>query len=1128
MEQIKHYKIEEKLGVGGMGVVYRGFDTILQRDVAIKVMHDHLLDNSTHVERFLHEARAAARLAHPNIVTIYEINESEYGRYIAMEYVRGKPLTSFLKGDTSLTIGKITSIGRQILEGVQRAHDMSILHRDLKPENILVTENGTVKILDFGIAKMTSRQGLTMAGDVLGTIEYMAPEQMLGEELDARCDVYSVGVVLYQLLTCRLPFTGDNPVAVLYKQLNEIPVIPSHYNSEIPAWLNQVILKAISIREKRWTTAREFAKALVETPSTSVKETPADEDPLYDADIEARPENVTVDDYDRLNYVFVGRQKELSKLINLYNRVAKSRGRTAIIMGEAGIGKSTLANQLRRYAKQQDGWVLYGTSLYQEGMDAYMPYIDALRGFFSSESYELPDKERQEIKKLVREKVPLLMEFAERFTTSFGQPPSLESSTDVSNRINLIEGIYLFVSLISTIRPVVLIIDDLQWADESSLRLFHYIARHLDNDRILLVGISRTDRFDLQQNGRPGKIVDILSRMRREGLFEEINLDRLTLKYCEEMIDKALGKTAFPQEFYERIFTETNGNPFFVLETLKLLRDNGSIYLENNEWRVRQDGFTLEVPDRVEDVFMRQITGLNEEEHEVLQVASVIGYKFDISILAAMVEMRKINLLKMCQRIEKELTIINSTENGYQFEHPMLRELLYNEIPTVLRREYHLMIAEEYKRIYDGDFGALVGEVAQHYRLAGEYAEAIPLLYKAGSRAFKISAFREASMLLEDLLRAVEDNNNRLPEDITDTDIYLKLGICFEEIGQWEQGLNYYEKLMQYSLENAYVQGQVDALRRIGRIHDKQGKWQEALSCYEECLKIAEEHSIENVRSRVYNNMGIIYLQQGKFDIALDYFARTIEAVDSAMGQYDKAHALTNIGAIFNMRGEYDAALESYLNALEIYRIKQDQKFEARVHHNIGITYSDMQKWDQSLAAFEKCLRLADKIQDKLMIATTNVNIGKVYARQNNTAMAKKYNDKAYRIFKSIDDYLGLAESYCVYGLIYGGHSLSAKAAKYFLKSIKINEEKNYLEGLAESSLLYANYLRVVGDNDKAIEYLQTSLTAYKTLGVVSKIQEVERLLAEIDPSFMAKEVLAKKQPEELVDANPAAIKGKQ
>lgn len=1113
MENIKHYKVEEKLGVGGMGVVYKGFDTILHRDVAIKVMHNHLLDDPKHADRFLNEARAAARLTHPNIVTIYEISESESGRYIAMEYVHGTPLMAMLKEENIPDTKKIVKIVSQILDGVHVAHEMGILHRDIKPDNILVTSDEVVKILDFGIAKITAKPGLTVAGDVLGTVEYMAQEQMLGEELDARCDIYSVGVVLYQLLTHRLPFTGDNPVAMLYKQLNENPVPPSHYNSEVNPKLDQVVLSAICSKEKRWKTAKEFSDALLDSITVKQAENHAEADPLYDTEVEAVTESTHIDDYDKLNSVFVGRKKELTKLISLYNKASKAHGQTAIIMGEAGIGKSTLAEQLRRYVKQNKGWVLYGASLYQEGMDAYMPYIDALREFFSSESYELPDKERQEIKTLVREKIPLLMEFAERFTTSFGNQNTLETTTDVSKRINLIEGIYLFVSLISTIRPVVLVIDDMQWADESSLRLFHYIARHMNNDRILMVGISRTDRFDLQKDGKPGKLIDTLARMRREELFQEILLSRLNLKNCEELIDKALGRTVFSEEFYERLFRETNGNPFFALETLKLLRDNGSIYLENGEWRLAQNGFNLDVPDRVEDVFMRQISGLGDEEHEVLQVASVIGYKFDISILAALVEMRKIKLLKMFQRIEKELTIITSTENGYQFEHPMLRELLYNEIPTALRKEYHLMTAEEFERIYDGDFGALVGEVAQHYRLAENYSRAIPLLYKAGSRAFKISAYREASLLLEDLMKTVEQSKAALPEAIPQTDVFLKMGICYEEIGQWEAGVQSYEKLLEISEIENYHQGKVDALRRMGRIFDKQGRWNEALACYEECLAIAEENSIENVKSRVYNNIGIIYMQKGEFDEASKYFEKTIDSVDNAMGLYDKAHALTNIGAIANMRSDYDAAQESYLSALEIYKKKGDQVFEARVYHNIAMTYSDQKNWTKSIETFEKCLQLLDDAQDKHLLATTYVNMGKAYARQNDPTNAKKYNDKAYKIFKNIDDYLGLAEAYYVYGLIYAAADKPAKAEKYFLKGIKMNEEKEFFEGLAESSMGYAGFLQNNGDQEKSLEYYQKSQDSFEEMGLEIKVQEVAEIISLLAESGPAR---AKKNPNSL------------
>ncbi|MFQ6112477.1 MAG: protein kinase [bacterium] len=444
MKQIKHYKIVELLGSGGMGEVHKAFDSVLERDVAIKIMHRHLLDDEKIDARFMREARAAARLVHPNIVTIHEVGKAKCGRYIVMEYVNGIPLTKYLRTEEKIKPESAIKLTIQILNGLFCAHSMGILHRDIKPDNILVASNDVAKILDFGIAKITAKEGLTAAGDILGTVEFMAPEQMLGEDVDHRCDIYATGVVLYQILTKRLPFTGENPVAILYKILNEDPVPPSYYNSEVGQELDQAVLRAIhKSKEERWETAAAFSEALEAIlrsgtyPAVSFQA--EDSDTLSDLDTEIE---VAKSDLTKLRSVFIGREKEFKRLVNLFSQASRNQGQTVILTGEAGVGKSTLAPRLREYAEKNQAWVLYGACLYQEGMEPYLPFIDALRGFFSKESHSLSEKERLNLKNMVREKVPLLLEFTERFQTNFGPRIPTTAQEGDSAKDNMFEGIY--------------------------------------------------------------------------------------------------------------------------------------------------------------------------------------------------------------------------------------------------------------------------------------------------------------------------------------------------------------------------------------------------------------------------------------------------------------------------------------------------------------------------------------------------------------------------------------------------------------------------------------------------------------------------------------------------------------
>jgi serine/threonine protein kinase/Tfp pilus assembly protein PilF len=224
-QTISHYKILEKLGEGGMGEVYLAEDLKLERKVAIKFLPQYMTSNKDNVERFEREAKAAAALNHPNIVTIYEIADVDNQTFIVMEFIDGQSLRTKIE-NSFLGLGEILDIINQICDGLSEAHKADIVHRDIKPENILIDKNGRAKILDFGLAKLKGVSKLTKETSTLGTIHYMSPEQVQGKEVDHRSDIWSLGVVLYEMLTAKVPFTGDYEQAVIYSILNDHPKIP--------------------------------------------------------------------------------------------------------------------------------------------------------------------------------------------------------------------------------------------------------------------------------------------------------------------------------------------------------------------------------------------------------------------------------------------------------------------------------------------------------------------------------------------------------------------------------------------------------------------------------------------------------------------------------------------------------------------------------------------------------------------------------------------------------------------------------------------------------------------------------------------------------------------------------------
>ena len=257
------YKVTDMIGEGGMGAVFRGIDVMLEREVAIKVLRPELSRQPDLVERFRSEAVTLAKLNHQNIATLYSFLRQGDDFFMVMEFVRGETLDSCLRRTGAMPVQYATQLFCHSLEGIEHAHQMGVVHRDIKPANMMITPNGSIKVMDFGIARMLGASRMTRAGHLVGTIEYMSPEQVRGEETDARSDIYSLGMLLYEMLTGLLPFAGKSEYDLMRAQIEEAPRPPTQLAPHIPLAIEQAIMRALAKRpEARIQTAAQFRLAL--------------------------------------------------------------------------------------------------------------------------------------------------------------------------------------------------------------------------------------------------------------------------------------------------------------------------------------------------------------------------------------------------------------------------------------------------------------------------------------------------------------------------------------------------------------------------------------------------------------------------------------------------------------------------------------------------------------------------------------------------------------------------------------------------------------------------------------------------------------------------------------------------
>lgn len=780
----QRYRIEAKLGEGGMGVVYRAHDTLLDRPVAIKALSPHLL-GAEGLKRLLREAQSAARLTHPNIVAVYDVIEDDSTRLIVMEYVAGQTLRDRIP----LPWPQAVEIAAQVCRALQYAHANGIVHRDIKPENIVITPDGTAKVMDFGLARSEGRSRVTQTGLIVGTVAYMAPEQALSGQTDARSDLYSLGCVMFEMVTGRPPFQTDDPISVISMHINVPPVAPRFYNTEIPPALDSIILRLlVKDPTQRYASAEELARIL-DTALAPV-EAPQDAAAVIEAQA-AAPSLLEMMARGRL----VDREQELAALKGSLDSMLSGRGQAVLVAGEPGIGKTRLAQELLVFARLRGCLTATGRCYEQEVGIPYLPVAEALRAVVR----EISDEHLETlVARHAAELVKLVPELSQRIRDLQPSPP-LDPDQE---RLRLFEHVTSFLGATSRARPVVVLLDDLHWADAATLQLLRYVARNIRSDRLLLLGTYRDVELD-----RTHPLAAVLRELNRERLYTRILVRRLSPEHVAEMI-RAILQTPNPvsDEFRDLIYRETEGNPFFVEEVLKHLVEVGALYIEGGRWQ-RKDIHEIDVPQSVREVIGRRLERLSPDCVEILTVASVIGREFDYEVLNAAIEPdgkpgstvgagRLLDLLE--EGLESQLITEERTEEGvrYNFVHALVRETLYDSLSLRRKIMFHESIGEALEEVYATSIDAHAADLAYHFSQVGrsQSEKAVRYSVRAGDAASHIYAYEEAIAHYRTAL-------DLLPhQDPSRTEIKEKIGTTLSAQGRWTEAARILEEVVK---ENA-------------------------------------------------------------------------------------------------------------------------------------------------------------------------------------------------------------------------------------------------------------------------------------------------------------------------------------
>ena len=978
MNTIPGYDIVHKLGQGGMAEVYEAVDIRTKHHVALKfLLPQHTSDPAART-RFIREAKTGMQLNHPNIVKVLDTGEHNGQPYIVMELIRGKTLNTIMR-KKKLPLSWIIAIGQQIADALVAAHKLGIVHRDISPRNIMLYKN-KVKVMDFGLAKVMDTTTLTSDHAILGTFYYMSPEQAVGDAIDSRSDIFSLGVLLYQMLTGRQPFRGEHAGAIIHALLYTEPARICDIDQELPSEVEQVVFKALQKKpDNRYQSALDMESDLWKLDEVLSGKTVT----LIASDITLEE---VFEKHRGIYSALIGRDRELQHLQGYMTKMLNGKGSAVFVSGEAGIGKSRLAWELGHDAKKRGVRYLMGKCVQHTGIP-YQPIVESLRQYFADKGVH----DTRTLEKYLRNQTRHL-----RYRKDIVAALVLRQSfkdLNIINKEQLWDTVSEIIKMIAEDRPAVMHFDDLHWADAQTLDMLTSITQSIVDTRVLVIGTFRPE--DIAEKKHP--LQRLLKRKETKTLFHEIPLHRLDRTGTKNIITSVFENFRFTKDFAESIYQETEGNPLFILEVLKLLRDENIITRHNGGWRLASDSVEIHIPRTVTEVINRRIQKLSKDERELIELAAVDGVSFNSDTVIHCLAQPRVTILRNLQNLESSHNLIHATKHGYQFDHVKIKDVIYDGLIPELRKEYHNIIVA-YMEEHFGDQDEYAGRIAYHLINTGRRSDAVPFLLNAGQHSFRLFANDESLDHINKAIHFLElygkQKTTKEKQSIT-WELYYLRGDLKLRLAMVQDSINDHKQAIRIARSLGAKKELALALAAVGNVIINIGQYKESNEFNKRALRALKKHPDKIAEAYILPIMAKAYFFLHDHAKAVQLSKKAYKIGVQEKSDLTKERSLWVMGAAYYWWGRFDEAIKISKQALTLARRNEDLNIVGYTNNMIGLTYMVTGDIRKAYHYLMRSKRILERIGEKMYLGNVIDNLGDIFLHLADHKKALSYFENA-------------------------------------------------------------------------------------------------------------------------------------